>query len=468
MTLFHHPIAAVISNATLGASLLRTRLSAGVLMAALSASALTAQAESAATGQGQNTRLYGDGPIEPWQVIVENPEEQISLKGDSAVLPKGDARAQILNNSSGEGAQKNALEFNWKDARYAGLSFTTAEAMNLTAYLKAGALALDVKVDELAKGGASFKLQCKQEGCDRQVPFTLKARELVGKGWQKIYIPLTCFKQEHDDFTKVATPFGLAAGGSGTLQLANIELLMSIPQPLNATHASVLPCPDYRTQSVTPEPLSEWWALDWWLPRHQQKLADAKAALAQGKKIDVVMIGDSITQGWETDGLASWNKYLAPRNAFNLGFSGDRTENVLWRLHQGEVEGMNPKVAVLMIGTNNTGHRRENPETTAAGIKKILDELATRLPNSKILLLAIFPRDAKPDGELRIINEKTNNLIKHYADNKRVFFANINLAFLTDNGVLEEKVMPDFLHPKAEGYELFAKALLPKLDALLE
>ena len=121
-----------------------------------------------------------------------------------------------------------------------------------------------------------------------------------------------------------------------------------------------------------------------------------------------------------------------------------------------------------MIGTNNTGHRQENPATTAAGIKRLIAEIQQRQPNAKILLLAIFPRDEKPDGDLRKINEDVNAIIQQYADNKRVFFANINSVFLTPEGVLPKAIMPDLLHPNEKGYDLWAEALEPHLQKLLK
>ena len=96
-----------------------------------------------------------------------------------------------------------------------------------------------------------------------------------------------------------------------------------------------------------------------------------------------------------------WTKYYADRNALNLGFSGDRTENVLWRLQNGEIDGIAPKLAVIMIGTNNTGHRSDPPEQIAAGVQAILSELQQRLPDTKVLLLAIFPRGADKDDPMR-------------------------------------------------------------------
>src|SRR5690606_3531995 len=141
-----------------------------------------------------------------------------------------------------------------------------------------------------------------------------------------------------------------------------------------------------KTVEVTPSMLNEYWARDWWESRHQQKLERVK----QGN-VDLLMIGDSITQGWANEGKNIWQEFYVKRNAINICYGSDRTENVLGRLLHGEVDGINPKVAVLMIGTNNTGHRLERPEYTAAGIETVLAELKTRLPDTKILLLAIFP-----------------------------------------------------------------------------
>lgn len=403
--------------------------------------------------------IYQSVPLTSWNVFIENYETQQQVSGELTSLPKGDVKVHI----SDKNTTKDALTFSWKDSWRAGLTWEKGLPLNLTNYMSDGVLSLDIKINELAKGGVSFKMECQENGCDRRVPFTLKARELVNKGWQKVYVPLSCFKQEQDNFTAVTMPFALEVGGAGDVSIANVKLLSKTPKNIQL-HS----CPDYKTQSVTPDMLNEWWAIDWWLPRHQQKLADAKTIFDKGGKMDLLFVGDSITQGWEKEGASVWKKYYEPRNAFAIGFSGDRTENVLWRLDHDAVKGMNPKVAVLMIGTNNAGHRRENPQTTAAGIKKILDELQQRLPHTKILLLAIFPRDEKPDGELRQINEQVNNIIQHYADNNRIYFANINQAFLTSEGILTKEVMPDLLHPHEYGYELWAKALEPELQKLLK
>ncbi|MEM8736832.1 MAG: GDSL-type esterase/lipase family protein, partial [Planctomycetota bacterium] len=155
------------------------------------------------------------------------------------------------------------------------------------------------------------------------------------------------------------------------------------------------------------------------------------------------------------------------RNAFNLGFSGDRTEHVLWRLEDGAVEGMSPKVTVIMIGTNNTGHRKEKAEYTATGIEAILKQVHERMPDTKVLLLAVFPRGVKPDDELRQINNGVNERIEKLADGRKVHFVDIGDKFLDEDGVLPKDIMPDALHPNAKGYRIWAEAIEEKLSELL-
>ncbi|WP_035603138.1 sulfatase/phosphatase domain-containing protein [Haloferula sp. BvORR071] len=199
----------------------------------------------------------------------------------------------------------------------------------------------------------------------------------------------------------------------------------------------------------------------WWKQRHQQK-----SALAKQGGHDLVFIGDSITQGWEGHGKATWDKYYAGRKALNLGFSGDRTEHVLWRLMNGELENVDPKAFVIMIGTNNTGHRQDPPEQTAEAIKLIIELLQDRKPNAKILLLSVFPRAEKPDAPLRQINQGINEKIKGFADSDKVQWLDMTGSFLAPDGTLPKELMPDFLHPQGPGYEIWAKAMESKIAAL--
>jgi beta-glucosidase len=201
----------------------------------------------------------------------------------------------------------------------------------------------------------------------------------------------------------------------------------------------------------------------WWLPRHEEKLAEKNAM----ERVDLVFLGDSITQAWEKEGVDVWQAFYQPRHALNLGFNGDKTENVLWRLAHGEIDNIQPKLLVLLVGTNNAGHRMDKAEDTALGIKQILSVLAEKLPQTKILLLAIFPRSAKPIQKLRLLNEEVNQLIRTYADDERVFFHDINHVFLDEKGRLTSNIMSDFLHPNASQYQIFAEAIEPYIVELM-
>jgi len=219
-----------------------------------------------------------------------------------------------------------------------------------------------------------------------------------------------------------------------------------------------------QTLSILPQVQSEVWAEKWWLPRHKEKIA----LKDNMDKVELVFLGDSITHAWDNKGKDVWKTYYSSRNALNIGFSADRTEHVLWRLNHGAVDGIDPKLLVLMIGTNNTGHRQDKPEDTALGIKEILNTIEHKLPNTKVLLLAIFPRGSNLDDPLRKINDDINSIIKNYHDEERVYYLNINHLFLDDNGVLSKSVMKDLLHPNKAQYSVWAKAIEPKVKELMQ
>lgn len=213
--------------------------------------------------------------------------------------------------------------------------------------------------------------------------------------------------------------------------------------------------------ALTLAPLEEEWAIDWWIPRHKEKLA------ARASDPELVFLGDSITQAWEDAGADAFEEAFGQWRTLNLGFSGDRTENVLWRLEHGAVTGIDPKLVVMMIGTNNTGHRMDPPDELAAGVTAIVSELQRRLPETKILLLAIFPRGETATDEMRVNNRETNQIIRSLADGSDVFYANVNRVFMDERGRLHTGIMPDLLHPNAEGYERLAKALKPMVQSLM-
>jgi lysophospholipase L1-like esterase len=193
----------------------------------------------------------------------------------------------------------------------------------------------------------------------------------------------------------------------------------------------------------------------------------------------LVFLGDSITQGWSGKGKTAWERYWAPMGAANFGIGGDRTEHILWRLANGNYDGLKPKLTVLMIGTNNTGHQgrpmaehggavySSTAEETAAGVAEIVKVLKEKQPQMKILLLAIFPRGATPEDAMRRQNEKTNRLIAKLDDGKTVFFLDINKDFLESDGTLSNEIMPDLLHPNEKGYEIWSKAIGARVKALM-
>lgn len=199
----------------------------------------------------------------------------------------------------------------------------------------------------------------------------------------------------------------------------------------------------------------------WWRQRNR---ATTKKAKLGG--IDLAFIGDSITQGWEENGKALWQKHYEPRRSINLGFSGDRTEHVLWRLQNGNLDSIEPKVAVVMVGTNNTGHLMQDPAEVAAGIQKILDVLAERTPQTKVILHAVFPRGRTQFDSGRLNNIAINQIIRRFADEDRIHYLDIGNVFLEPDGTIAEAVMHDALHLSTEGYRRWAAALEPKLTEL--
>ena len=202
---------------------------------------------------------------------------------------------------------------------------------------------------------------------------------------------------------------------------------------------------------------------EWWVKRHAANVEQMEKG-----NIDLLMIGDSITHGWEGKGKKVWDSYYGHRKAINLGFSADRTEHVLWRLDHLPLDKINPKAAVIMIGTNNVGHKSSSPKEAAEGIKTIVEKLEKQYPSMKILVLNVFPRDEKPDGGMRkAVDEINSHLPELLKDKANVTLLNINPVFLDADKNLPKDIMPDVLHPNTYGYELWAKAMEPTLTKLL-
>jgi lysophospholipase L1-like esterase len=200
-----------------------------------------------------------------------------------------------------------------------------------------------------------------------------------------------------------------------------------------------------------------------WLKRHE-----AFAAMAQKGNIDVLFLGDSITDDWggqghnpKARGRELFAKDFEPLKTANFGIGGDRTEHVLWRLQHGELDGIHPKVAMLMIGTNNTpGAKANTAEQIAEGITAIVKEIRQRSPQTKILLLGIFPRGQAPTNPLREKIKQVNEIISKLDDGgKTVKYLDIGAKFLQPDGTLSQDIMYDYLHLTSKGYQIWADAV---------
>lgn len=206
-----------------------------------------------------------------------------------------------------------------------------------------------------------------------------------------------------------------------------------------------------------------------WVKRHE-----GFVALAKTGGVDVLFLGDSITDGWRNRGKAIWEKNFGSLHAANFGIGGDRTQHVLWRMEHGELEGISPKAAVVMIGTNNTGFEpdrvtpRNSTAEIAEGVKAIVRGLRTKFPAVKVLLLAVFPRGEKPDNPQRRQVGEINAIIAQLDNGKSIRYLDLGPKFLAADGTLPKDIMPDFLHPNEKGYEIWAAAIKEPLAALLK
>jgi beta-glucosidase len=182
--------------------------------------------------------------------------------------------------------------------------------------------------------------------------------------------------------------------------------------------------------------------------------------------VELAFIGDSITQGWEGAGKAVWEESYAKRKAINLGIGGDRTQHVLWRFENGNLEGIKPKAAVIMIGTNNSNGEDNTPGQIAEGIATIVNRLREKSPETRILLLGIFPRGENFNPQRGKILQ-INQVIHKLADGKMVFFADIGHRFMEADGHIPASIMPDYLHLSQRGYEIWAEAIENQVARLL-
>jgi lysophospholipase L1-like esterase len=213
------------------------------------------------------------------------------------------------------------------------------------------------------------------------------------------------------------------------------------------------------------------------LPKKDNAIFFAKHAsfLERGKAgpIGLLFLGDSITDGW-SKAPEVWKEYYERYQPANFGIGGDSTQHVIWRIENGELDGIKPRVVVLMLGTNNT--TAHTAEQIAAADKKIVGMIRARLPETKILLLGIFPRgprmnhNGSPDSgvkRMEIIRAVNAELAK-LDDGKHVRFLDITPKFLGPDGKIPDSIMPDQLHPNLEGYKIWAAAMHPLLEEMMK
>ena len=191
---------------------------------------------------------------------------------------------------------------------------------------------------------------------------------------------------------------------------------------------------------------------------------DAFVKIAKEGKTDLLFLGDSITAGWAGQ-KNIWEKSFGAYRPANFGIGGDRTQHVLWRITNGELDGIQPKAVVLMIGTNNSGS--DPADDIARGITKIVETLRAKLPSTKVLLLAVFPRGEKPNPAREKLKQ-VNDTIAKLDDGKNVHYLDIGAKFLEADGTLTKEIMPDYLHLSAKGYQIWSDAITPKLAELMK
>ena len=200
-----------------------------------------------------------------------------------------------------------------------------------------------------------------------------------------------------------------------------------------------------------------------WSGLHQKLLART----VQGG-VDVMFLGDSLTALWDKEGKAVWDARFAPLKAANYGIGGDSTRQVLWRLENGELDNLNPKLVVLMIGTNNiySDHNSGTDAEITHGVAKIISLIHTKAPAAKILLLGVLPRqNAFFTNRTAALNKE----LSAYASKNKIQFIDASTQFLTTDGAIAPALFkPDQVHLSAEGYTILADAILPAITALLK
>jgi len=219
-----------------------------------------------------------------------------------------------------------------------------------------------------------------------------------------------------------------------------------------------------KDSATIPSKRSAPWAYEtdgWQLRRHAQL-----NEIARRGDIDLVFLGDSITQRWEEAGREVWDKYYARRKAANFGMDGDHTQHVLWRIEHGNFEGIHPKAIIILIGDNNS-IAGEPAQEIADGVIAVVLKIREKVPESKILLLAIFPSGERRENPQRVRSMAANAIFRKVADERMIRYLDIGDRFTKGDGTISKIIMPDFDHLSPSGYGLWAEAIEPVVKDLL-
>ncbi len=210
--------------------------------------------------------------------------------------------------------------------------------------------------------------------------------------------------------------------------------------------------------ATRPVPQTSWVAV---------KLFEQQRQEAREREIDLLFLGDSITEAWNDPRVhpVVWKRYYEPRHAANFGIGGDRTQHLLWRLDHGALDDVDPKVIVLQVGTNNL--ENNTPDEIYEGVKAIVGRIRDALPRARILLLGIFPRGKNP-GPIREEIKAVNARIAELDAVPNVTYRDFGDRFLNGDGTISKKIMPDYLHLSRKGYRIWAEAMEPTLWRLME
>ena len=243
---------------------------------------------------------------------------------------------------------------------------------------------------------------------------------------------------------------------AGTATLEDLAKIAAAPD------VAALPAGPQAADIAAPKLVADGTMNEGFQKAHESFLARAKAG-----PIGLLFVGDSITNRWRGNNVADIWKRFEPYQPANFGIEGDKTQNVLWRFDNGELDGINPKVVVLMLGTNNISARNTTDEIVRADAK-VVAEIHRRLPNTKVLLLGIFPRGAQPTDSMRLKVQEVNAGLAKLDDGNKTRYLDFGSKFLEADGSISKEMMPDSLHPTPKGYQIWADAMSPLLDEMMK